>query len=300
MCTINRRNFIIQGTALGLASQLSALEPIKRINPRIKGTSLAAYSLRSHLNWMKGKKTNGDMDMMAFLDFCARHQFDAVEPTAYFFPDSVNTAYMNNFKRRAHILGLDISGGAIGNNFSHTPGSEKAKEQLEYTKKWIDLYADLGAPVIRIFAGKRVDKNISLEKMLENQKVNLLEALAYADKRGVILGLENHDSMTNIDQLLSFVKTIDSPSLGITFDSANIAKTADPYAELVKLAPYTVNAQVKVKIPVNGKHVDADLGRIVKILKDAKYAGYIVLEYEEKEDPLTEIPKYNNQLKALI
>ena len=300
MSLINRRNFIIQGTALGLAVQISALEPIKRINPRIKGTSLAAYSLRSQLNWMKGKKTSGKMDMFGYLDFCAKHQFDAVEPTAYFFPADVNTAYMNNFKRRAHILGLDISGGAIGNNFSYTPGSDKAKEQFEYTKKWIDLYADLGAPVIRIFAGKRVDKNISLEKMLENQKTNLLEALAYADKRGVILGLENHDSMTNIDQLLSFVKTIDSPSLGITFDSANIAKTADPYAELVKLAPYTVNAQVKVKIPVDGKHEDADLGRIVKILKDAKYAGYIVLEYEEKEDPLSEIPKYNNQLKSLI
>lgn len=300
MTSVNRRNFIIQGTALGLTTQLSALEPIERINPRIKGISLAAYSLRNQLNWMKGKKTGGKMDMTAFLDFCARHQFDAAEPTAYFFPPDVNTAYMNNFKRRAHILGIDISGGAIGNNFSYTPGSDEAKAEFAYTKKWIDLYADLGAPVIRVFAGKHVDKNTPREKMLENQKNNLLEALAYADKRGIILGLENHDSMTDIDLLLNFVKAVDSPSLGITFDSANIAKTSDPYAELLKLAPYTVNAQIKVKIPVNGKYVDADLGRIVNILKESKYAGYIVLEYEEKEDPFTEIPKYKNQLKALI
>lgn len=106
--------------------------------------------------------------------------------------------------------------------------------------------------------------------------------------------------MKNINKLLSFVKTIDSPALGITFDSANIAKTTDPYAELAKLAPYTVNAQVKVKVPINGIHQDTDLARVIQILKDAKYAGYIVLEYEEKEDPFKEIPKFKNLLKSLI
>ncbi|MCM8530306.1 MAG: sugar phosphate isomerase/epimerase [Lentisphaeraceae bacterium] len=297
---MNRRQFLIQGSALGLACQLSALEPITRVNPRIKGVSLAAYSLKSELNWFKGKQTDGKMNMLSFLDFAAREQFDAVEPTAYFFPKNVDRTYMNKFKRRAHILGLDISGGAIGNNFGYTPDSTEAKAQLAYTKKWIDLYADLGAPVIRVFAGKRVSKTMSEEQILKNQKHNLLDSLSYADKRGVILGLENHDSMENIDKLLSFVKTIDSPSLGITFDSANIAKTANPYAELTKLAPYTVNAQVKVKIPVNGVHEDADLARIIQILKDSKYAGYIVLEYEEKEDPLTEVPKYKSMLKSFI
>ena len=75
---------------------------------------------------------------------------------------------------------------------------------------------------------------------------------------------------------------------------------ADPYADLAKLAPYAVNAQVKVKIPVNGKKVDTDLGRIVKILNDAQYAGYMVLEYEEKEDPFVQIPKYKKMLEALL
>ncbi|MCM8536609.1 MAG: sugar phosphate isomerase/epimerase [Lentisphaeraceae bacterium] len=300
MSSITRRNFIASSSALALGSKLSAIEPPKRINPMIKGVSLAAYSLRSQMRWFKGKDGKGQMDMLQFLDYSAREQFDGVELTAYFFQEPVERSYLFKVKRRAHILGLDITGGAIGNNFSMHPSSAEAKKQSEYVKTWIDHYADLGAPVIRVFAGNRGPKGASQETIMKNIRINLAEALEHAEKRGVILGMENHDSMTDIDKLISFIKTIDSPYFGVTWDSANLKKTADPYADLAKLAPYTVNAQVKVKIPVNGVHVDTDLAKIVNILKEAEYAGYIVLEYEEKEDPLTEIPKFKKIIKDLI
>ncbi|MCM8532821.1 MAG: sugar phosphate isomerase/epimerase [Lentisphaeraceae bacterium] len=300
MNMLNRRNFLYSSAAVALSTSVSALEPINRINPRIKGVSLAAYSLRSQMRWMKGKQKDGNMGIMEFLDYSAREQFDAVELTAYFFPPTASKSFMNSVKRRAHILGLDISGGAIGNNFCLTPGTEEAKVQSLYTKKWIDLYADLGAPVIRVFAGKNGPKGATEEQVMSNLKYNLSEALTYAEKRGVILGMENHDSMTNIDKLLNFAKTVDSPNFGITFDTANIAKTLNPYAELEKLAPYTVNAQIKARIPINGELQDADFKRIIKILKSANYGGYVVLEYEEKENPLTEVPKYKKLLKSLI
>ena len=35
------------------------------------------------------------------------------------------------------------------------PGSPQAKLQSEYVKKWIDHYADLGIPLIRVFAGRQ-------------------------------------------------------------------------------------------------------------------------------------------------
>lgn len=300
MYSLSRRKFIVSSSALAAAPHLPAIEPPQRINPVIKGVSLAAYSLRSQMRWFKGKDGKGKMDMLQFLDYAARERFDGVELTAYFFQEPVDQAYLFKVKRRAHILGLDITGGAIGNNFSMHPGSPEAKKQSEYVKKWIDNYADLGAPVIRVFAGSRGPKGASEETIMKNIRVNLAEALEHAESRGVILGMENHDSMTDIDKLISFIKTVDSPYFGVTWDSANLKKTVDPYADLAKLAPYTVNAQVKVKIPINGKHVDTDLAKVVKILKDAEYAGYIVLEYEEKEDPLVQIPKYKQIIKDLI
>ena len=49
----------------------------------------------------------------------------------------------------------------------------------------------------------------------------------------------------------------------------------------------------------NDKKEPADLKRVIGILRDADYRGYIVLEYEEK-DPLGEIPGILGQLRQLI
>jgi len=302
MPEFNRRNLLLSSTALvcGSILPLDAIAPIERSHARIKGLSLAAYSMRSEMQWFKGKEGTGKMTMLDFLEFTARTQFDAAELTAYFFPEPLTANYLNQVKRRAHLLGLDLSGGAIGNNFSMTPGSEEAKLQSEYVKLWIDRYADLGIPVIRVFAGSRGPKGATEAQMLDHARVNLEEALIHAEKRGVILGIENHDSMTEIDKLIAFIQPLQSDYLGVTWDSANITTSGDPYAELTKLAPYCVNAQVKVKIPLQGKKVDSDFEKLIAILKQAHYAGYVVLEYEEKEDPFTEIPKYQKLLKDLI
>jgi len=91
----------------------------------------------------------------------------------------------------------------------------------------------------------------------------------------------------------------DSPWFGVNFDSGNFA-TADPYGDLEKIAPYAMNAQIKVEMSPNGKKEPADLERIVRILKDAKYRGYVVLEYEAEADPLKAIPEYLKQLRELI
>ena len=75
----------------------------------------------------------------------------------------------------------------------------------------------------------------------------------------------------------------------------------DPYAELEQIAPYAINAQVKVAIIRDStkKKEPADLGRVIDILKKANYRGYVVLEYEEA-DPYGEIPKVLADLRKLI
>ena len=52
-------------------------------------------------------------------------------------------------------------------------------------------------------------------------------------------------------------------------------------------------------VQIAGKRQPADIKRIVDILKDANYRGYVVLEYEERE-PLLEIPRYIDQLREWI
>jgi sugar phosphate isomerase/epimerase len=298
-----RRSFLAGGLGVGASTilaggigQTHAIEPIRRAGKQKLKLSLAAYSLRNDLP-RGNKKTK--MDMLGFLDYCASlGTLDGAELTSYFFPNPVKPEFLNQIKRKAHILGLDISGGAIGNNFTH-PAGDALEKQLAHLKTWIDHYADMGAPVIRVFAGKP-PKGISEEQGLKNAITNLKRACAMAGKRGVILGIENHDFTTNIDRLMEVVKGVDSPWFGVNFDSGNLAKTDDPYRDLARIAPYTVNAQIKVLIPRNGKREPADLKRVVDLLRKGGYSGYIVLEYEDKEDPYKAIPRYLKQLRKII
>ncbi len=170
---------------------------------------------------------------------------------------------------------------------------------MAYTQRWIETYAAMGAPVIRVFAGHPKSKAQSPEDAEKNIIRNLQNACTIAAKHGIILAVENHDFTTDIDRMERILAGVDSPWFGLNFDSGNLAKTADPYADLKRIAPHTVNAQLKIHIPRDGKNEPADFKRIVDILSEAGYRGYLVLEYQAG-DPIGEIPKYLDQLRAAI
>jgi len=304
MTRVTRRDLLCAAGAAALAAATStapAIDPLPRVNPRIKGLSLSAYSLRSQMRWFSGKESaTGKLDTLGFLDYCAQLGVEGAELTSYFFQTPVERAYANDVKRRAHLLGLDVTSAAMGNDFSHPPDGDTARQELEYVRTWIDHFADMGAPSIRIFATRRPPKGATEDQIIANIVANLAPALAHAERRGVMLGLENHDFTSNVDRLLKILKAIDSRWLGVTWDSGNLPATPDPYAELARIAPYALVAQVKAMIPVNGKKEPADFARLAKVLRDAQYAGYLVLEYEEAEDPYKAIPRHVAALRAAI
>ncbi len=304
---ISRRGFIasslVGATALGnsLAAHSAAGEPQKKRHdkPHMK-LSLAGYSFNRFLpkSWTKEQLADAKMTLDDFIHFCADLDLDGTELTGYYFPKDVSNEYLMHLKQLTFSLGLDISGTAIGNDFCLADGEARDK-QLAMTRNWIDYAAAMGAPVIRVFAG-RVPKGDTEAVALDRCVAGMDESLDYAAKKGVFLALENHGGITATpEQLLSIVKRVKpSPWFGINFDSGNF-HTADPYADLEKIAPYAINAQVKVAISREGKKEHADLDRVVKILKSANYRGYVVLEYEEKE-PHKEIPMYIDKLRKAI
>ena len=93
---------------------------------------------------------------------------------------------------------------------------------------------------------------------------------------------------------------MNNPWLGINLDTANF-HTEDPYADLARCAPYAVNVQLKTEIrPRNRPQEAADLKRLVEILREANYQGYVVLEYEAAESPWSAVPKVLKQLRPLL
>ncbi len=104
---------------------------------------------------------------------------------------------------------------------------------------------------------------------------------------------------TKAEGLLEIVKQVDSPYFGVNFDCGNF-RSADPYAELAAIAPYAVNAQLKVDLSREGKREDTDLERVLKILRDVGYSGWVALEYEASEEPKEAIPRIIEKLHKMM
>jgi sugar phosphate isomerase/epimerase len=92
---------------------------------------------------------------------------------------------------------------------------------------------------------------------------------------------------------------VKSDWFAVNLDTGNF-HTEDPYADIEACAPYAATCQVKVEISRKGqKKEDADLARIVGILRKANYKGYVTLEYEAAEEPLTAIPRHLAALRKI-
>jgi sugar phosphate isomerase/epimerase len=302
-----RRHFLAQcGLLAGAAAVMSPRSANSADAPARNGKchmklSLAAYSFNKFLpNRARAEQANAKMTLEEFIQFCADQNLDGTELTSYYFPKEFSNAYLMKLKELTFRLGLDISGTAIGNDFCK-PAGEAWEQQIALTREWIDHAATMGAPVIRIFAGS-VPRGDTEAAAFERCVAAINKSLEYAAEKGVFLALENHGGITGTaEQLLKIVKAVSpSPWFGVNLDGGNF-HSDDPYAELEQIAPYAVNAQVKVAI-IRGeskKKEPADLGRVIDILRKANYRGYVVLEYEES-DPFGEIPKVLAELRKLI
>jgi sugar phosphate isomerase/epimerase len=295
--TLNRRTFLTYcptGVAAVAAAQVTntfATGPVQRNGtPKFK-FSLAAYSYRDLLNGKEPKLTLFD-----FADDCAKMQLEGTELTSYYFPNPTTPEYLNKLKGHCFRLGLDISGTAVGNDFGLPPG-ERRQQQIDSVKRWIDNAVILGAPVIRIFAGHE-QKGMAPEEAHRLMVSGMEECCEYAGQRGVYLALENHGGPTaTIEGIMKLIHGVKSPWFGVNLDTGNFHGD-DIYRDLAQLAPYSVNVQVKVVVQQGGKRQPMDFPRVAKILRDVGYRGYIVLEYEEKEDPRVVCPEIIDRLRA--
>jgi sugar phosphate isomerase/epimerase len=301
--SFGRRAFLGWAALAVSAPLCRAIDELRRVGPPRLKLSLAAYSFREYFRAQPGGKegkppAGREMDMPGFVDFCASHGCEGAEITSYYVPTPVTEDYLLGLKRHAFLRGVEVSGTAVGNTFT-LPKGERRDREIASVKEWIRLAQVLGAPHIRVFAGNLEGQSPA------DAKRHCIEALEecgeVAGRAGVFLGIENHGGIVaEADALLDIVRAVRSPWVGINLDSGNF-HSSDPYADLRKCVPFAVNVQVKVEIRrKNSKAEASDLGLLVRMLNDAGYQGWVVLEYEAAEDPHVAVPRYLGELGALM
>ena len=289
---LNRRAFLkscglgIAGTGM-LGSLASAVEPLNRAGaPRLL-LSLAAYSFRDFFTTnerargAEGKR----IDLLRFIDYCAEHGCQGAEPTSYYFPKDVDAEYLLKLRRHAFVRGVEISGMAVGNNFALPAGRET---------RWANhLGQEVGGP--RDTWARRTSgflrgqpKDISKAEAKKLCISAIEECAEYARRersfswtgkprrhRGRTGGFSGHRSGHPR-----------APGWASIWTQGNF-HSDDPYRDLALCAPYAVNVQVKSEMrrARTKKSEPADLPRLIKMLRDVNYQGYVALEYEAAEDP---------------
>jgi sugar phosphate isomerase/epimerase len=257
--------------------------------------SLNAFSFNAPL--MAKKMTLDDL-----LDICADIGFDGVDITAYYFPDYPNVPndkYIYQVKRKAFRLGLDITGTGVRNDFTE-PDKSKRAAHVMLVKNWIDAAAKLGAPVIRVFAGSQRPAGFTRSEILEWMLHDIRECLEYGKERGVVVAIQNHDDfIQTADHANEFVNLINSEWFGLILDTGSY-RLHDPYDEIAKSAMHAVNWQIKENVFVNGAETPADIPKLIKIIKDSGYRGYIPIETLGPGDAKVKVVQLFDQIRKAI
>ncbi|OUV42841.1 MAG: hypothetical protein CBC62_02060 [Opitutia bacterium TMED102] len=292
--------------SLGLSlSGLSAAQAklIKRKGQPRLNLSLAAYSFRDYFNTATHQQNRPadakEITMHDFIDYCADQGLAGAELTSYYLDQNISKTELLNLKRHAFLRGVAISGTAVGNTFTFGKGG-KRDNQVAHVKKWVDNAAIMGAPHVRVFAGNA--NGLPLDEAQKNCIECLEEVGDYAGQRGVFLGIENHGGIVaEAESLLKIVEGTQSKWVGINLDTGNF-HTNDVYGDLERCVPYSVNVQLKVEIrPSGSKNKSlADIDRLIRILRDGSYQGFVALEYEAAANPWKAVPEWLVKLRKAV
>ncbi len=294
----NRRRFL-KSTSLGAATLLSAqtLSKSKDTAPQ-KITNSIGVSTYSYWGFRRAEFR----PIEKCLDIAAEQGFEGVEILQVQMED-FRPSYLQKIKKHAFLNGLALMGFSTHQDFVD-PDPRKRRHNVEQTIFYINQAHELGIPTIRINTGRwNTSKNFDhlmanrgiepvLDGYTEKEGYNWVidsigKLVGEAEKSGVILGLENHWGLgLTPEGVLKIVNAINSPWLKVTLDTGNFLE--DPYQRLSQLADKTVLLQAKTYYGGGRWYtLDLDYNKISDIMHQAGYKGWISLEFEGKENPVT-------------
>ncbi len=300
MQTFDRRNFLKNGAVLagglGLGRGMDAAETDTAISNSIGVSSYSFWAFRR----------DEFRPLETCLDHAAEMGFDGLEILQRQLVET-DSATLQKIKRHAFLNGLDLMGFSTHQGFL-SPDKEKRQKNVDHTIDCLEQAYQLGIPTMRVNSGRwgtskdfdDLMANKGEEKAIEGYSEEdayewVIEAyetlIPEAEKRGVVMGLENHWGLGRTPEgVKRVVDAVKSPWLQVTLDTGNFLE--DPYERLGQLAPQTVLLQAKTYVGGGRWYsLDLDYERIAKIMHEAKFGGWVSLEFEGNADPLTAIPE---------
>lgn len=265
--------------------------------------SLAEWSL--HKSIFEGKISNLDFAKIAREEF----DIDAIEYVNQFFKDKAkDTAYLDDLNKRAddhgiyqHLIMIDGEGG-----MAHLDEKERMKA-VENHKKWVEAAKYLGCKTIRV--------NAYGEGSAEDVQMAAVDGLGtlseFAKDYDINIVVENHGGYSsNGEWLAGVMKQVNMPNCGTLPDFGNFcikrsedgcAEEYDRYKGVKELMPFALAVSAKSHdFDSDGMEIHTDYNKMMDIVLDAGFHGYVGIEYEgSNDDEMTGIQKTVDLLKKV-
>lgn len=258
------------------------------------------------------------------IDLAKQMGFDGIEFAEIKPEGEDKLEHARALKAYADKLGIEISNYAIGADFIN----RDVEKEIERLKSEIDVAEALGVKTMRHDAsggpeGERFAKT-GFEKYLPVLAKGCRAVTEYAKEKGIKTSVENHGFYCQqSDRVEALMKAVDNENFGWLVDIGNFMCADEEPLDAVKVGVnYIICAHVKdfyfaassEKCPEgyfdtrDGNHLCGSvLGdgvvpvkECLDVIKNSGYDGWITLEYEGKESPLTGVPKGFEFLKAII
>ncbi len=280
---MDRRTFLksaalaAAGSTLGVAGRSRLFVGVEKLPYVI---SLAEWSL--HRSLFSGRIKHEDFPRIAKEDY----GIDAVELVNQFFKDKAeDRAYLSEFKRRANGFGVKVllimvdGEGALGH-----PDAAERRKSVENHFKWVEAAKLLECHSIRVNASTL--NQGSYEEQMDRAADGLRSLSEHAARHGLNVLVENHGGLSsNGAWLAGVMKKVSLRNCGTLPDFGNFrvrdGENYDRYQGVAELMPFARAVSAKSHdFDERGKELNTDYDRMMRIVHDAGYRGYVGIEYE--------------------
>jgi sugar phosphate isomerase/epimerase len=239
-----------------------------------------------------------EMTLEDFIRRAKELEVDGVSLESCFFP--LNREYLTGVRGMLDEFGLDRVFA-----WGHPDGLEggKNEEMFDDMMKAMEYAVIIGAPVMRVVGSSLMFRFEPHGLQIERLSKMFSKAAKEAEKRNIKLAVENHIDF-NSDEIIQILTNVNSPNVGINFDSGNFVRVLDdPVKAMEKLAKYVYATHIKDLKIQKGVPVDewfffsctpvgdggiVDNRALGQLLEDNGYEGFMAVEIDFLH------PDYNN------
>jgi sugar phosphate isomerase/epimerase len=248
--------------------------------------SLAQWSLHRYFKrWTNEGYTGGEEDPLDF-PVITRNEFgiDGLEFVNTFYYEQINeTGYLSELKNRCESEGMKNllimvdDEGQLGD-----PDEASRKQSVSNHYRWVEAAHFLGCHSIRVNAASEG----TWDEQMKLAADGIRSLCEFADDLDINVIVENHGHLSSNGEWLGGVmKMIDHPRAGTLPDFGNFRISEDEeydrYKGVAELMPFAKGVSAKsIDFDEEGNETQTDYYKMLQIVKDAGFTGYIGIEYE--------------------